>query len=311
MNKKNIIFVQLGSPESYQVADIRSYLKELLSNRHVVDLNPMFWKIILYLFILPFRPKKTAIKYKAVWREDGSPLKVYSAAIEEYLNSRSDSYNFKVCHVLSNPRFTKVLEELDNYQDIVVVPQFPQYCDSTTGIIESELSKIGRNIKLIKDFYDKDFYISSCVRAIENQLKDKTIDQLYLSFHGMPVEKLKRTHDPYYTQCKKTFELLLKGISCISSDKIKLTFHSKFGKGQWLAPDLYETVECDIKNGFKKIAVFCPGFTVDCLETLYDINIQLKESVSKSGGELIYIPCLNADADWLDSFSNFLYRHKF
>ncbi len=287
---KVVIFAQLGSPKSPRRRDVREYLKAFLSNRLVVDLNPILWKLILHIFILPFRSKKSAARYQQIW--DGEKF---------LLNTNSEGFVNKLKHygvicdlgyVLGKPSLKEILRKYKD-EEVIVWPLFPQYCKSTTGLIEEIIGD--QDVKLISSFHDHDYYIDSCVKKIEEALIQKSVDTLILSFHSVPIEN----NGVYIQHCLQSFQLIK---SKISHQNVLLAFQSKFGRGQWMGPSLEVLIEQEAKEGRTQTAVFCPGFLMDCLETQLEVGTELKERVRPWGVDLSYIDCLNDWDYWCESF---------
>lgn len=319
MNSKvKVIIAQLGSPKSTKVSDVRSFLREFLGDPRVVDVTPWVWKIILYLFVLPFRPKRSAKAYQRIAAPEGFPLITNTAAVAQGLVPHLDS-NIELNHVflLSHPRLNVVLDEWEKEdqftraQKVVVLPQFPQYSEST---IASAIDGVGHEFKNrvnIPSFEFVNFYhrsrafIDHSVRKIEETLAaNPGVEMLFLSFHGIPLRRVVSKKDIYLLHCMETYELIKQKLQL--DIPVKICFQSRFGSEVWLGPYTDESVTAQIKAGTKKVAVYSPSFVVDCLETTDEIGNELGHEVRALGGELVAIPCLNNDPAWIQDYAHFI-----
>lgn len=316
--KIKVVLAQLGSPKSTKVSDVREFLREFLSDPRVVDVNPRIWKIILNLFILPFRPKKSAEAYSRILGEDGFPLITNTQKKAQALKSKLDS-NLELNHVfiLSHPRFSEVLNDWENQavstraEKLLILPQFPQYSESTTG---SVLDSIGHELKkrvnipsitFVDHYHNSKAFIDNSVRKIEEAIEaSPDMQEVVISFHGIPLRRVLTKKDLYLRHCLETFELIKKNLKI--SIPVSMTFQSRFGSEVWLGPYTDETVTKKIQSGIKKIGVYCPSFVVDCLETTDEIGNELGHAVKELGGSLIHIPCVNADDRWINDYGNFI-----
>ncbi|TNE96734.1 MAG: ferrochelatase, partial [Deltaproteobacteria bacterium] len=270
--KTKVVLVQLGSPKSPAVSDVRKYLKEFLGDPRVVDINPLAWKLILNLFVLPFRPKRSAKAYSRIWEGDGFPLvritKEFAVEVQKNLNS--DEIEVESAFLLSEPRVSEIwdkwekeLDESENpARDLLVIPMFPQYSEST---IASGLDALGKeiegrvripNLKVLTDFHKSKAFIDNSVRQIQNHLKEwkdegKNIDDFVISFHGIPKRRVIYKKDRYYQDCYETFKLIKDRITEIDSSRIHMTFQSRFGSEEWLTPYTDEFVTELVENGHK------------------------------------------------------------
>ncbi len=316
--KTKIILAQLGSPRSTKVSDVRSYLKEFLGDPRVIDVNPFLWKIILYLFILPFRPKRSALAYSRIEEKDGFPLILNTEKFGQSLKPLLDQ-NLELNHVflLSHPRLGHVLDSWEKEpvatraQNVLVLPQFPQYSESTIGsvidAVSGELkSRVNiPSISVLNSYHRSKAFIDNGVKKIrETMSQHRDIDELVISFHGIPLRRVLEKKDVYLLHCLETFELLKHQLDL--DIPVSLTFQSRFGSEVWLGPYTDATVLKKIKNGSKKIGIYCPSFVVDCLETTDEIGNELGHQVKEAGGTLISVPCLNTDPQWVSDYAKFI-----
>jgi ferrochelatase len=325
MKKKvKVVIGQLGSPDSTKVSDVRKYLKEFLGDPRVVDLTPWVWKLILNLFVLPFRPKKSAQAYSRIWDGSGFPLVKTTNSFAEKLRPHLDSnIELNQAFLLSKPRVEDIFlawekEDYDSRADsVLVIPQFPQYAESTTAsvvdVLAKSLSKRVNipNLSFLSQHHLAKVFIDNSVDQINTYLKKfkadgKAADQLVLSFHGIPLRRVLEKKDYYYRHCVETFLLIKAGVTEIDPTKIHLTFQSRFGSEQWLGPATDDYAVDLAKHGNKNIACYCPSFVVDCLETTDEIGHELNHELHEVGAEVLFIPCLNDQDKWVSDYANFI-----
>ncbi len=316
-----VLLLQLGTPDAPDAASVRRYLREFLSDRRVVDLNRAIWLPILYGIILQTRPAKSAKLYQKVWMPEGSPLAVISraqaAGLEARLNEGADNpaVIVRVAMRYGNPSLASVLDELQagGIERILAFPMYPQYAGATTGSsLEQLFGDAGRrrvvpSIRVVAPYFDDADYIEALARGIE-QVRDtnERPDTLLLSFHGLP-KRYAEEGDPYPDHCRATAAALTRRLGW-DDGRVRVTFQSRFGREEWLQPYTAQTLE-ELGRQRAKIMVACPGFTADCLETLEEIGITGREQFVERGGQsFARVPCLNADAAWLDAMARIARR---
>ena len=305
--KTGILIINLGTPDSTSWWDIRKYLKEFLSDRRVIEVNPIIWQIILNLFILTFRPSKTAHAYKKIWRKDTneSPLLYFTRNQAEKLRSRIGNENLIIDFAMryGNPSIKVKLQELKDLgcENIVILPLYPQYAAATTATVCDEVYRSlmkmrwQPSLQVIPHYESEPDYINALINSIEQKVKSINWkpDLIISSYHGIPKKYFDKG-DPYHCYCQKTTRLMKEKYKLIN---IETTFQSRFGPQEWLTPYTDKTLESLPNKGIKNVLVICPGFASDCVETLEEINIQGRESFISNGGKNFdLIPCLN-DAD--------------
>ena len=309
--KTGVLLVNLGTPDSTKWLDIRKYLKEFLSDRRVIEVNPFLWKIILNLFILNLRPSKTAKAYKEIWmkKEDMSPLRYFTIMQTKKLLDRIGSKEVIVDYAMryGNPSIKSKILKLHEAgcEKLVVLPLYPQYAAATTATVCDEVYRVlmemrwQPSLQIIPHYESEPLYI----QALSNSLKIKISelkwkpDLILASYHGIP-QKYFDKGDPYHCYCHKTSRLLSETFKTV---EIRTTFQSRFGPEAWLKPYTDVTLENLPKEGKKNIIVICPGFSSDCVETLEEISIQGKESFINSGGNNFdVVPCLNDSEDHIN-----------
>ena len=312
--KTGVLIINLGTPNSTNWFDIRKYLKEFLSDRRVIEVNPFLWQIILNLFILTFRPSKTAKAYKKIWMRDKnmSPLRYYTEMQSKKLNEKIGNENLIVDYAMryGDPSIrSKIINLKDNgCENLVVLPLYPQYAAATTATVCDEvyrsLSKMRwqPSLQIIPHYESEPLYIDAVCNSIENKIKQINWkpDLVMASYHGIPKKYFEKG-DPYHCYCHKTTRLV--------SEKLNLkipiitTFQSRFGPQEWLQPYTDKTLETLPKEGKKNILVICPGFASDCVETLEEISMEGKASFIEQGGENFdFIPCLNDNDNHIELF---------
>ena len=309
--KTGVLLVNLGTPDSTSWWDIRKYLKEFLSDRRVIEVNPFVWQIILNLFILTFRPSKTAKAYKEIWmqKENMSPLRYYTLMQTKKLRERFDNNKIVVDYAMryGNPSIKSIMTKLhqEGCENIIVLPLYPQYAAPTTATVCDEVYRTllkmrwQPSLQIIPHYESEPLYIDALVSSINKKISELSWkpDLIIASYHGIPKKYFEKG-DPYHCYCQKTSRLMSEKYDEIP---IKTTFQSRFGPQEWLQPYTDKTLENLPKEGKKNILVICPGFSSDCVETLEEIAIQGKESFMKSGGKNFdVIPCLNDNDDHIN-----------
>ena len=317
--KTGVLIINLGTPDSTSWLDIRKYLKEFLSDKRVIEVNPIIWQIILNLFILTFRPSKTAKAYKEIWMksENMSPLLYYTQKQSEKISKLIKKENLLIDFAMryGNPSIKSKIYKLKEKgcENLVILPLYPQYAAATTATVCDEVYRTLMNmrwqpsLKIIPHYESEPLYIDALVNSINkkiSELKWKP-DLIIASYHGIPKKYFDKG-DPYHCYCHKTTRLMTEKFKDI---EIKTTFQSRFGPQTWLQPYTDKTLESLPNEGKKNILTICPGFSSDCVETLEEILIQGKESFINAGGENFdMIPCLNDNDDHIELFKNLILK---
>ncbi len=306
--KTGVLLINLGTPDSTGWWDIRKYLKEFLSDKRVIEVNPFLWQIILNLFILTFRPSKTAKAYKEIWMNDinKSPLRFFTEMQTKKLNEKLRDKNLIIDFAMryGNPSIKNKIKKMqkEGCEKLIIFPLYPQYASPTTATVCDEVFRTlmkmrwQPSIQIVPHYESEPLYIDAIVKSINKKLReiDWKPDLIVASYHGIPKKYFEKG-DPYHCYCQKTSRLISEKFKEI---KIITTFQSRFGPQEWLQPYTDKTLEKLPKEGVKKVLVISPGFASDCVETLEEISIQGKESFEKSGGEKFgFIPCLNDNDD--------------
>ena len=306
--KTGVLIINLGTPDSTNWFDIRKYLKEFLSDRRVIEVNPIIWQLILNLFILTFRPSKTAKAYKEIWmkNENMSPLFYYTKKQSEKTSQALKKENIIVDFAMryGNPSIkTKIYKLYEmGCENLVILPLYPQYAAATTATVCDEVYRTlmemrwQPSLKIIPHYESNPLYIDALVNSINKKINEINWkpDLIIASYHGIPKKYFDKG-DPYHCYCHKTTRLMSEKFNSI---KIQTTFQSRFGPQDWLQPYTDKTLENLPKEGTKNILTICPGFSSDCVETLEEILIQGKESFINAGGQNFdMVPCLNDNDD--------------
>ena len=313
---KGILLVNLGSPDSTKVEDVRTYLREFLMDKKVLDSPWIIRKAIVELFILPKRPIKSAEAYRKIWTKDGSPLIVISKILREMVQKQMD-IPVVLAMRYKNPSIEVGLQELydKGVRDILVVPLYPQYTMSSTETVADKVLEIQKKkfndteINFLKAFYNHPDYIKVLAESIKEKLPEN-FDKLLFSYHGIPerhdnkaIDAAKRTKLPietYRNQCFETTRLVTEYLQ-LPEDKYFTSFQSRLGRDPWIKPYTDHVLEEFPEQGVKNLAICTPAFVSDCLETLEEISMEGREEFLKAGGEqFTYIPCLNDRQDWVD-----------
>ena len=318
--KTGALIINLGTPDSTSWLDIRKYLREFLSDRRVIEVNPLIWQIILNVFILNFRPSKTAKAYKEIWMKDKniSPLLYYTKKQSEKISNSISKENIIIDFAMryGNPSIKSKIHKLNEMgcENLVILPLYPQYAAATTATVCDEVYRTlmkmrwQPSLKIIPHYESDKLYIDALVNSINKKINEISWkpDLIIASYHGIPKKYFDKG-DPYHCYCHKTTRLISEKFSSI---EIKTTFQSRFGPQEWLQPYTDKTLENLPKEGVKNVLTICPGFASDCVETLEEIQIQAKESFLNSGGKNFdMVPCLNDNSDHIILLKSLIERN--
>ena len=319
--KTGILLTNLGSPTAPTTRAVRRFLKDFLGDPRVVNLPRPLWWLILNFFVLPFRPARSAKAYSKVWHEKGSPLTYLTRQLTEKLADKLGAQGISVDYAMryGEPSFANRLRDFKKagITDVIVLPLYPQYSSTTTASVYDDMVKELKqwrhlpSFQFISDYHQDSHYIAAVAASIEQAWQEQGKNELLLmSFHGLP-EKLTQLGDPYFHQCRQTAELIAKKLG-LNEKQWMIVFQSRFGKAQWLKPYCVDTLQVLPGLGIKTVDVVCPGFAVDCLETLEEIAMENKAIFIESGGTgYRYIPALNDTDAHVDAIVNLLDCHRF
>ncbi|NVO26158.1 ferrochelatase [Donghicola sp. C2-DW-16] len=310
--KVGILLANLGTPDGTDYWSMRRYLNEFLSDRRVIDYSPLFWQPLLQLVILSTRPKKSGAAYASIWNNEAneSPLmtitKDQTAAIKADLEGQyGDNVMVEFCMRYGNPSTNSVVRKMveAGCTKILFFPLYPQYAGATSATANDQFfralmkEKWQPTARVVDPYFAHPLYIEALAQSIEAAYAklDKKPDVLVCSYHGLPKRYLVKEGDPYHCQCQKTTRLLKERLGWADTE-ITTTFQSRFGPEEWLQPYTVEEVARLAEAGKTNIAVCAPAFSADCIETLEEINEEIRESFEHAGGhDFTYIPCLNDD----------------
>ena len=313
-----VLLVNLGTPEAPTALALRRYLREFLSDPRVVELPRLLWWPILNGIILPRRAGKSAAKYAAIWTPRGSPLLVGTADLSRAVAAELAAAGHRVLvrHAMryGSPGVAAALDAFaaDNVTRVLLVPLYPQYCAATTAsTVDAVAAWLRRTrslpeLRVLNHFHDQPAYIDALASKVRAHWSAHgKPDVLVTSFHGMPARTL-HAGDPYFCECQKTARLLAERLE-LPGSAYRVTFQSRFGRQRWLEPYTEPTLRELARQGVGRVDVICPGFAVDCLETLEEIAIGAKQAFLSSGGrEFHYIDCLNAEPRWAQAFAGLI-----
>jgi ferrochelatase len=303
-----VLLVNLGTPEAATPAAVRTYLKEFLSDKRVIERDSLWWKLLLNGVILPLRSRRKARDYEKIWNreQDESPLKTITRSQAEklarILEPLGDHVHVSWAMRYGEPSIVSRLQALTalGCDRILIMPLYPQYAAATTATVADEafrfLMRQRRQpaIRIMPAYYDDPYYIEVLASSLKAEIKSLpfTPDAIVASYHGLP-KACSDKGDPYESQCRRTTELLRAQMG-LDETKLILTYQSRFGRAKWLEPYTIKTMKTLAKKGVKNLVVITPGFSADCLETLEEIAVENAHVFKRYGGEnFAAIPCLN------------------
>ena len=317
-----VLLVNLGTPTAPTAKAVRPYLAQFLGDERVIDYPRWLWWLILHGIILRTRPARSAHAYQRIWEDRGSPLRFGSEALAVGLQAelnRQQPNTLRVALAMryGEPSVQQTVAQLhrEGVRKLLVLPMYPQYSATSTGSVIDAVADTLKGmrwppeLRLINEYHDDPGHIAALAQSIQNWWQSHGRgDKLLLSFHGIP-ERYVRLGDPYFDHCQRTARLLRERLG-LSVDEMPLSFQSRVGRERWLHPYTDLTVRELAAAGVKKLDVVCPGFAVDCLETLEEIAMQNREFFIEAGGEdLRYIPSLNDSAEQVSSLAALIQRH--
>lgn len=312
-----VLLVNLGTPEAATPAAVRRYLAEFLHDYRVVDMTRWLWCPILHGIILPLRAGKVARNYQRIWQDGGSPLRVYSQRLADDLQHQLPDVDVRLAMRYGEPSVASVMRELRSrgMTRLLVLPLYPQYSASTTGaVLDAVHAELGRwrrlpSLRSIADYHDDAGWLD----ALEARVRAHwdlhgRAGMLLMSFHGLP-QRFIREGDPYAQQCEASAQQLAQRLGLMASDW-QLSYQSRFGREPWLLPATDHMLRELAGRGVKTVDVICPGFAVDCLETLEEIAIQNAALFQSAGGDTLrYISALNDQPGHVAALAGLLHRH--
>lgn len=331
MAKKAVLILNLGSPDSTSVPDVRRYLKEFLLDERVIDSSPLIRNLVVRAFILPSRPKQSAEAYSRIWTKEGSPLIVTSQRVQRKLQEKCE-YPIELAMRYGNPSIPEAVTRLKakGVEQLFIMPMYPHYAMSS---YETVLERVQTELRLqapeitwstLQPFYREEDYINAMAENARPHITED-LDKILFSFHGIPERHLRKADSSkahclvtpdccnvchpvqstcYRHQCFETVKALTKKLG-IPLGKQYISFQSRLGREPWLRPYTDHVLEEFPKQGVKRLAVMCPAFVADCLETLEEIEMEGRKQFLEAGGEFFtMIPCLNEHPAWIAALSN-------
>lgn len=301
-----LIAVNLGTPEAPTAAAVRRYLGEFLHDPRVVQLPRWIWYPLLHGLILPLRGPKAAHKYQQIWLAEGSPLAVHTRQLAQALQQRLPQWQVLDAMRYGQPALPARLRALreQGVRRLVVLPLYPQYSTTTTESIKDVLARDASDfdVQVVEQYATDAGWVAAVADSITRWRQQHGAgEHLLFSYHGLP-QRLARAGDPYPQQCEASTRAIVQALG-LSDDQWTLTYQSRFGKERWLEPATDLSLDALAARGVRRVDVVCPGFAVDCLETLEEVGIGFVERFAAQGGQLRYIPCLNAEPAHADALA--------
>lgn len=337
MNKTAVLLVNLGTPDSPRVGDVRKYLFEFLNDNRVIDIPSPLRFFLVNFIIVPFRAPKSAKLYEMLWTDNGSQIMIHSESLKNKLQSSlGNQFDVYLAMRYQNPSLDNVLEEIrkKNYKRLLILPLFPQYASATSGSVYQKIMDIIKSwwvipeITFINEFFDNEKYIET-IAEISKKYNLNSYDHILFSYHGLPNRQVDKSHTAgrscincecekifkdefrfcYKASCYQTTRLIAKRIG-IPENKYSVSFQSRLDK-DWLEPFSDETLINLAKNGAKKVLVFSPAFVADCLETIIEIGHEYQKIFTENGGEVVdLVESLNDHPLWVETLKDMTLKHS-
>jgi ferrochelatase len=328
MNKKAIVLINIGTPKSFHVEDVRKYLAEFLMDPYILRMPDVLRWLFVHGIITRVRPSKSAKKYESIWTKEGSPLLVESVKFKNELQKIIPNHEVFVAMRYAEPSIENVLKDLQqkDFKEVVIAPMYPQEAESTTTSCLVHMKNLMKKINyfprfsVLPPFYAQENFIQSWGLVFKKNTQNEKVDHILFSYHGLPerhlvkksktcllnsnccFEKMACEKGCYKAQCLHTTQLIAKELG-LKNGTWTTSFQSRVGVTKWTQPSTVETVQKLAQAGVRNLAVLCPSFVVDGLETLEEINMEIRGEFLKYGGEkFIFVPCLNDTEDWIHGF---------
>lgn len=318
-DKIGVLIAQLGTPDAPTTEALKPYLKEFLSDPRVIETNRILWWFLLRLVILPRRPARSAALYKRIWTEEGSPLLLITQRQAEEVSKRLKAIlpSIEVAYGMryGQPSLEDALDDLRDRgcNKLLLFPMYPQYSAPTTASTYDAVfqhllkSRFVPTLRVAEPYYEHPAFLEALATTINTACDEfsPAPERLILSYHGVPESYVVKG-DPYCCMCTETTQALLPMLN-MPKEHVIQTYQSRFGREPWLEPYTDDTIEALAKEGIKHIAVACPGFTTDCLETLDEMGNEAHELFVEHGGETLrLVPCLNDHPTWIDGMTSLI-----
>lgn len=339
--KTGVLLINLGTPDSPSVKDVRKYLTQFLNDPFVIDINPIARFFLVNFIIVPFRARKSAELYKKLWTKDGSPLLIHTKSLAQKLQLvLGESFRVEYGMRYQSPSIESALRKLKALKadKIIAIPLYPQYASSSTGSTIAELNRVMKkenfsNVKIIRSFYQNEDFLNTWVEIARKHIshqsdKSKREADFYLfSYHGVPERQIskvypghckinsgccssvsEKNHLCYRAACYETTRQLVKRLT-IPEGKYTTSFQSRLNN-KWLKPFSDKVIEEKAKEGVKRMLVFSPSFVADCLETIYEIGVEYNEIFRHHGGEKLQLmESLNDSDSWVEALKKLIQSH--
>ena len=306
-----LLVVNLGTPEAPTAPAVRRYLAEFLSDPRVVAIPPLLWKPLLYGLILPLRGPRSAANYAKVWTDEGSPLLVYTQRLVERMQGAIPEWRVLPAMRYGQPALRGALRQLraEGVRRLVVLPLYPQYSTTTTASVADLVAAEtqGMDVTLVEDYSTDAAWVQAVADSIRaHRPQGDAGRHLLFSFHGIP-QRLADGGDPYPQRCSASASAIAAALG-LDASQWTMAYQSRFGRERWLEPSTQHELERLAAAGVREVDVVCPGFAVDCIETLEEVALGLAEEFAAKGGRLHYIPCLNDAPDHAAALSRLARR---
>jgi ferrochelatase len=337
--RTGVLLIQLGTPESPSAADVRRYLREFLGDRRVLDMQRLPRWLLLNLVILPFRPRRSAAAYASIWTRSGSPLLLHSRGLAEGVAKQlGDGFLVELGMRYGEPSLAEALDRLAKADvgRVIALPLFPQYADSSTGSALAHFFELtggtwhGSELSTIGAFYDHPDYIASMAALARSPLREFEPDHVLFSYHGLPERQIRKAdasgsqclssdaccaaigaanRQCYRAQCFATTRALASTLA-LEPERHSISFQSRLGRTPWIRPYTDHVLPELASRGIGRLAVLCPSFVADCLETLEEIGIRARQQWMEVGGEdFQLIPSLNSEPHWVEAVAGMIREH--
>lgn len=332
MKKTGVLLLNLGTPDYCNTWSIWRYLHEFLLDPRVIDLPWLARWLLVNLLIIPFRIRKVVNAYRKIWGKTGSPLLINSHKLQQALAlSLGPDYQVEIAMRYGYPSIPHILAKMASCQEIKVVPLFPQYTSAATGSASAKVfTTLAKQwnipaLHMIRDFYHDPGFIEAYATLIQETLRNQTIDLILFSYHGLPERHISKSECKascdhaqacpsmstlnaycYRAQCYATSKLIAEKLS-LPPQAYQVAFQSRLGRTPWIKPYTDVLLPALLQQGIKNIAIVCPSFTADCLETLEEVDIRTRLQWQQLGGEnFVFIPCLNDHPRWVSALAQMI-----
>jgi ferrochelatase len=337
--RTGVLLIQLGTPNSPAASDVRRYLREFLGDPRVLDMPRLPHWLLLHLVILPFRPRKSAAAYASIWTQYGSPLLLHSRGLAEAVAKQlGEDFIVEVGMRYGEPSVDEALIRLAraDVDRLIALPLFPQHADSSTGSALAHLLDLaggiwqGPELSTIGAFYDHPAYIASMAALARAPLQEFRPDHVLFSYHGLPERQIRKSdasgshclssdsccaaigtanRDCYRAQCFATTRALAAALA-LEAERHSSSFQSRLGRIPWIRPYTDQVLPELTSGGIRRLAVLCPSFVADCLETLEEVGIRARQQWMKAGGDdFLLIPSLNSEPRWAEAVAGMIREH--